>query len=483
MDDDLDRTPMFNDSSEFDDLKFISRLSTILVASIQEVKDRVSQIEFVFCSQLFPGFQMTSRVLQKKIADTRKLAEDEWKEKEQALLQQVKELQTERQQFQEEVQQLNNALEQTKTRLMSAEQSVDRHELEKEVLSTRLECLMRNEDIHAKLKMQFDQEKSELSEAKKMQKKLSEEIELNNQKLLNEQAKGKDLLMELDKMTAMYKQLKSQYMFAVGKFNHKSGNECYLDRVDVVNNSPRSHLKKRRLQDSEEKEEEEVTDIASQVDESKTGSGAHENPLLHQDVDVFKRSRNDSHTNPAYLDSILPKHDVGTSKLESIACRKKSSSSWRDTRAHETRGGDPHDNFLDTPLEIARNLNKLPFEPAQDLAAPPPQDLDFHNSDDETQDMNAKTIPLEQRNSAGPANKGFRYREPVRKKAERENLEGVECIQCKKFYDAVLPGDDNNPNDKIRRCEHHDGVSRHRYRYAPPSTPEGFWNIGFDSDM
>jgi splicing factor 4 len=33
------------------------------------------------------------------------------------------------------------------------------------------------------------------------------------------------------------------------------------------------------------------------------------------------------------------------------------------------------------------------------------------------------------------------------------------------------------------RCEHHDGVSRHRYRYAPPLTPEGFWNIGFESEM
>lgn len=248
MDDDLVRTLKFDDLSEFDDLKFISSLSTILVASIQEVKDRVSQIEFVFCSQLFPGFQTTSRALQKKLADTRKLAEEEWKEKERALLQQVKELQTERQQFQEEVQQLNNALEQTKTRLMSAEQSVDRHELEKVVLLTRLECLMRNEDMYTKLKTQFDQKKGELSEAKKMQKKLSEEIELNNQKLLNEQAKTKDLLVEFDKMKACFKQLKSQYLYAVGKFNDESGNECYLDRVDVVNNLPRSNPKKRRLQ-------------------------------------------------------------------------------------------------------------------------------------------------------------------------------------------------------------------------------------------
>jgi hypothetical protein len=33
------------------------------------------------------------------------------------------------------------------------------------------------------------------------------------------------------------------------------------------------------------------------------------------------------------------------------------------------------------------------------------------------------------------------------------------------------------------RCERHDGVSRHRYMYASPLMPEGFWNIGFESEM
>ena len=72
----------------------------------------------------------------------------------------------------------------------------------------------------------------------------------------------------------------------------------------------------------------------------------------------------------------------------------------------------------------------------------------------------------------------------MRKKADRENLKGVECKQCKKFYDAVLPGGHANGDgagSTSLRCEHHDGVSRHRYRYAPPLTPEGFWNIGFES--
>lgn len=75
----------------------------------------------------------------------------------------------------------------------------------------------------------------------------------------------------------------------------------------------------------------------------------------------------------------------------------------------------------------------------------------------------------------------YKYVEPVRKKDEREKLQGVECNQCKKFYDAVLT---NNGSGAVSaRCEHHNAVSRHRYRYVPPSTPEGFWNIGFDSDL
>ena len=32
---------------------------------------------------------------------------------------------------------------------------------------------------------------------------------------------------------------------------------------------------------------------------------------------------------------------------------------------------------------------------------------------------------------------GYKYKETVRKKAEREELTGVECVDCKKFYAAV----------------------------------------------
>lgn len=54
------------------DEKLVSGLSTILVASIQEAKDKISQLEYVFCSQLYPHFQSTSKnsdAKQRRIVD------------------------------------------------------------------------------------------------------------------------------------------------------------------------------------------------------------------------------------------------------------------------------------------------------------------------------------------------------------------------------------------------------------------------------
>lgn len=176
-------------------------------------------------------------------------------------------------------------------------------------------------------------------------------------------------------------------------------------------------------------------------------------------------------------------------KSAPLVGRKRPASSWRETRSHQGRNGpDPHDDFLDTPLENIRgNLNKSVREELCDPPAPVSKDKNDDSSDDETQDVNADLIPQKHQTPvSNTGEKGFKFVEPVRKKAERENLKGVECKQCKKFYDAVLCSDEGKDSNNTRhnfRCEHHDGVSRHRYRYVPPMTPEGFWNIGFESEL
>ncbi|RRT58590.1 hypothetical protein B296_00029904 [Ensete ventricosum] len=390
--------------------------------------------------------------------------EAEWKKKEHALLHQIEELLAEKKHCQDEIQQLCSSLEESRTKLTGTEQLVKKYELEKGQLMDEVESLTRNEVIIGELKRQLEQKTSEIAEGKELQQSLLEQSELNDKKLSIEQAKGRELLEDCNRLRTSYKQLKSQYLYLIRKLENNLENEHHLDRKQEVKSLPRSYPKKRRLQDYEENEEE-ITDIASQTDETKSGGGSHEDTGVQHDLPLVKRLTNVSHiTHSSYRPSILPKYTVGTAKSEPIADEKKGSSSWRDTRAKEARGVDLHDDFLDTPLEFVRNINKLPCKEAQDIAVPPPKDMDLNNYDDETQDMNTKTIPDQQCISVlGPNKGGFKYVEPVRKKTERENLKGVECQQCKKFYDAVLLGDDGNPDHVNRRCEHHDGVSRHRY--------------------
>lgn len=78
----LQNSPKLGNPIDGDDAKYVSGLSAILVAKIQEAKDRISQIEYIFCSQLFPNFQSKSKSLQKIYSEAMKAAEEAYKEKE-----------------------------------------------------------------------------------------------------------------------------------------------------------------------------------------------------------------------------------------------------------------------------------------------------------------------------------------------------------------------------------------------------------------
>ncbi|CAM6085530.1 unnamed protein product [Calypogeia fissa] len=61
---------------------------------------------------------------------------------------------------------------------------------------------------------------------------------------------------------------------------------------------------------------------------------------------------------------------------------------------------------------------------------------------------------------------------PVRKKHDREALQGTDCKQCKKFYDAVAVEDADGV--RLPQCQHVNEVSRHWFKYLPLATPLGF---------
>jgi hypothetical protein len=92
----------------------------------------------------------------------------------------------------------------------------------------------------------------------------------------------------------------------------------------------------------------------------------------------------------------------------------------------------------------------------------------------------------------------FVYKEVVRNQTERQQLDCYDCVQCRKFYNALRrSGHDNDDTDlaiytkKNHHHHHHDHTNdcttttkpiefgRHRARYVPTETPTDFWELDF----
>eukprot|EP00268_Persea_americana_P047762 TRINITY_DN50025_c0_g1_i1.p1 TRINITY_DN50025_c0_g1~~TRINITY_DN50025_c0_g1_i1.p1 ORF type:complete len:483 (+),score=139.71 TRINITY_DN50025_c0_g1_i1:128-1576(+) len=482
MEGDLQSSPGLDYSLINDDLKYFARLSTILVATIQEVKDRISQIEFIFCSQLFPSFQSRSKTLQKRLAEARKAAEDNWRRKESSLLCQIEELQRGKDHAQEQIQLAVTSLEQEQAKVKTYEQLLCAHESDKKILLAKLESVEKKGEV-VQLQEQLRQKTEEMAKGKGLEEKLLQQINLKDQELLAGQNKRKEATTQFLKLKNSFKELKSQYEFLLKRSCLTMENKIPHDRMEEEKNSPMHHQNRQSTAGSKKeatphKTHEQENDVSFEEKlEDGRGTRSIQNSNFH------------SNTKPPSTSSSFHVHKCPIKpKAEMSAGQKRPLSYWRETRSRQEPGGaDPHDDFLDTPLENARgNMNKVLKEEAQDTKDPALKGMNVDDSDDETQDASTN-LPLQKQQISVPVpeRKSFKYVEPVRKKAERENLKGVECKQCKKFYDAVLPneGENNDKNNCNIRCEHHDGVSRHRYRYVPPMTPDGFWNIGFDSDL
>ncbi|PQM40374.1 protein gamma response 1 [Prunus yedoensis var. nudiflora] len=590
--------------SELDDADYVSGLSTLLVATIQEAKDRISQIEYVFCSQLYPYFQSKSKSFQK--------FEDEWKDKENDLFRQIETIRAEKQQTLEEnrllkldkenpskiqeekmnqllaelksVQLKGNELEQMlkqksmevdegmelQSKLLVVIQSKDSvivdkekqlkeneegrnvllaklSDLEKRVdelqeeLGEKIDLVTKGNELKENLFQKIEYQDAEIMNKEEFLKDQEEEKKLilakfklleenvgqlhkdlltkndevegcvKEKKLLlvkvtgleekvnelqedlrqrSDQRKGfgeklhkqiesmnSNLLAERKKytdLTVAYKRLKSQHNYLRTKHGLTRENMLPQNKLEGASDSLRNDHNPSTSHGFVDKNQH-ASAAAGYAKKVKNEISCNNNL---EDEKGGKLIQETSPHSPTSIFPVAPKCPP-TAKSAPVAGRKRPAACWIDTRSRQGQGGpDPHDDFLDTPLENIRGK-------FLDLV---PNDMNLDSSDDETQDVNAVIRPQKQQIPVPVAGKnGFKFVEPVRKKAERENLKGVECKQCKKFYDAVLPNDgggkDTDKNKHNFRCEHHEGVSRHRYRYAPPLTPEGFWNIGFESEM
>ncbi|XP_021845892.1 protein gamma response 1 isoform X2 [Spinacia oleracea] len=579
----------------------VSDASTLLVASIQEAKDKISQIEYIFCSQLYPNFHKTAKSLKKVYLEARNAAENEWKERQSELEIQMKQLFLEKElardeskAFRAEKSRLLTRVAELEDKLLQKEKEFDdrmkshatlldlmeaktttirekdllmkEHEERMKLLVTKSEELEGKTDA---LNKEIQEKKNEITSEKELTKDLQKQIESQDLKIRNteqmlrkSEEENKQLLTKLEHVEASLDGLrnelrgkkfeaeeakllhenlvqkvnwcateltkKSQQLSAhdrekqmllsaeklkynnlhAGYKNLKSQLNYLLKKFSLTNKD----LPIKAEEESDPLNNDETDFTLSEISKRKPTSTvvACELNKVKKEMNIMESSENEkigrqnqipsskapSGSDPATTTTTATHWTTSgkTRNLSSLAGGKRPGSGWRETRARQSPGGaDPHDDFLDTPYEEIRgNMHKTVKDSSarDDVTAEcGPQGVD---SDDETQDndMKAESAPKRQqlqalpsRSGDGDGPRGFKYVEPVRKKADRENLNGIECKQCKKFYDAVRSDAKDGEFDRENlRCEHHDGVSRHRYRYAPPLTPEGFWNIGFDTE-
>ncbi|KAG9149402.1 hypothetical protein Leryth_003360 [Lithospermum erythrorhizon] len=312
----------------------------------------------------------------------------------------------------------------------------------------KLKDLQHNVD---RVQVNLQERNNESDEGMALHEKLLQQIKARDSELLAEKEKMKEMVIA-------YKQLKSNHNFL---FTKVPRTEIRDDAQSKLNQNPIT------LPGI-------VPEVTGHTDEQHTLEDGKGVAPLQQTKSLTPSNIIAALGCPANVKSCPP------------AGSKRSATYWRDTRSHQSRNGpDLHDNFLDTPLDNLRG-NKGKASHKEILPERLPEDMAFVNSDDdEPLGMNVKSsLKKEKLAPPRPGVSAFKFVEPVRKKAEREKLKGVECKQCKKFYDSVLPHEGNESSGtKNLRCEHHDGVSRHRYKNEPPSTPDGFWNIGFETEM
>lgn len=190
--------------------KYVAGLSAVMVATIQEAKDRISQIEYIFCSQLFPNFQSKSKTFEKVYSEARLAACDAWKEREKALLSEIEELKLENQRVKSE----NLALIKEKEKLSDKELKLENEQIKSENLGLIKDKEQLSEQVSKLVTMPLRLQSLEdyIVHLKKKSKNKSEELQnsigLHHSLLDVLKVKGSDVLSK-DEVAMILSEVKS----------------------------------------------------------------------------------------------------------------------------------------------------------------------------------------------------------------------------------------------------------------------------------
>ncbi|TKY68166.1 gamma response 1 [Spatholobus suberectus] len=195
--------------------------------------------------------------------------------------------------------------------------------------------------------------------------KLLERVEALTCELQAEKAKR-------NRVTEAYKRLKSQHVYlrrkiglgeenAVQQNKSESGSEVGMRQSPIIEPGHAFENPNMTMGACD------TTEVRNEIPEEEFGGIEKETPdvfVSAHDINEVKekaseddRGANLSSPSSGFRD--VPKCPSST-KLVSVSSTKRSASSWRQTRSHQSRAGpDPHDDFLDTLWRISEKFKQL----------------------------------------------------------------------------------------------------------------------------
>ena len=139
--------------------------------------------------------------------------------------------------------------------------------------------------------------------------------------------------------------------------------------------------------------------------------------------------------------------------------------------------------FTEAKREQTEDSNLINSKISKEIESKQADENNLVNSNISNENLNVNEIPektlnfteeKEHRNRIKNIVKKPKYVDVVRKKSERELLPGFECEECRNYFKALQQQGIFSPSNKaefLQKC------SRHKSRFTPPSTPDGYWDL------
>ncbi|KYN02306.1 PREDICTED: uncharacterized protein LOC108774356 [Cyphomyrmex costatus] len=150
------------------------------------------------------------------------------------------------------------------------------------------------------------------------------------------------------------------------------------------------------------------------------------------------------------------------------------------THIENSNEGQKEDPLLINKVANLNNIKDFAYEDKTFYFPTAAKKNDMNNLNDETHLHDSENKPPEKKsnkfNVFSKRKADVSKQLNMRCKADRERLNGLDCWECKKYYQNLSLSKEEFQK-RLNQC------SRHRHKYERPNTPEGFWDPEFPETL